>query len=353
MKLIYNIGLLFMLWVITSTINAQEQIDASIYKYSIVSNSNTIDFIQISQDHRQKKPVLVIFPGSLPIPLLYKEIDGSFTCFPLGNVDIEKIKEHFHLVVISQPHTPVMVDNADQLNKKYAYIIDQKKEYSYDVAYLKDNNLNEYVSRGNSLIDFLLDQSWVDKKHISLFGHSQGARMALGVAKNRKDIFAIACFSASPVGRVSEMVTKEINQAKIGMQTMKEAYDKIEDLYRWWKEICALDEDAEDLTNISGDPIKTWKSFSQPMWNDLINLKNPVYIAYGTADISSSGYELMPIYFDLVGKTDYVVKPYIDRGHNFEKVIDGKSDFNDIKWQEAMQGFIEWLNSMTKKLENK
>lgn len=348
-----NISILLMFWMIASSIVAQERLDKSIYKYQIISGADTIEFIHISQDHNQIKPVLVVFPGSLPIPLLYEEVDGSFTCLPLGNVDIEKIKEDFHLVVISQPHTPLIVSDIDLLNKNYAYIVDPQKEHSYDISYLKDNYLDKYVSRGNSLIDFLLKQNWVNKDHISLFGHSQGARIALGVAKENKHVFAIACFSASPAGRASEMVTKEINLAKMGLQTMEEAYEKINGFYRWWKGVCKIDENKEDLKSINGDPAKTWKSFSYPTWNDLINLQIPIYIAYGTADISSSGYEMMPIYFDLTDKTDYVVRPYIDRGHNFEKVVNGESDFDDMMWQEAMQEFIEWLNSLTKKLENK
>ncbi len=177
-------------------------------------------------------------------------------------------------------------------------------------------------------------------------GHSQGGRVALEVAKNTSGLYALGLLSAGREGRFAAFITKELNDAKAGKQTMEKAYENIEGLYDQWKEICSIDENDEDLTKLQRDPAKTWKSFSYPSWTDLIHITIPVYIAYGTADHGAAGNALMPVYFELTGKKNYKMKPYINRGHNFEKIINETPDFNDMKWQEVMDDFIQWVEAL-------
>ncbi len=40
------------------------------------------------------------------------------------------------------------------------------------------------------------------------------------------------------------------------------------------------------------------------------------------------------------------MKPYINRGHNFEKIINETPDFNDMKWQEVMDDFIQRIEAL-------
>ena len=158
------------------------------------------------------------------------------------------------------------------------------------------------------------------------------------VAKNTFGLYALGLLSSGLEGRFAAFITKELNDAKAGKQTMEKAYENIEGLYDQWKEICSIDENDEDLTKLQRDPAKTWKSFSYPSWTDLIHITMPVYIAYGTADHGAAGNALMPVYFELTGN--------INRGHNFEKIINETPDFNDMKWQEVMDDFIQRIEAL-------
>ena len=74
------------------------------------------DFIRISNDHNERRPVVVFLPGSNPNPLLVKEPNGNYFCLPTGNFDVYKIAEKYHVIIPTQPHTPVMVEDTSHLS---------------------------------------------------------------------------------------------------------------------------------------------------------------------------------------------------------------------------------------------
>jgi pimeloyl-ACP methyl ester carboxylesterase len=88
----------------------------------------------------------------------------------------------------------------------------------------------------------------------------------------------------------------------------------------------------------------TWKSFSQSVVEILANLKQPVFVAYGTRDYHSVACELLPVYFGFSGKTNYRMHPMIGRGHNFELIDeDGKPDWNDVKSNDVIMEFVKFV----------
>ena len=82
--------------------------------------------------------------------------------------------------------------------------------------------------------------------------------------------------------------------------------------------------------------------------NDLIQLKTPVFIAYGTEDLESSeGSELLPIYFENEGKTNYKMMPWVGCGHNFEEISpEGISNYDKMHWDDVMNSFVEWIEKL-------
>ena len=48
-----------------------------------------------------------------------------------------------------------------------------------------------------------------------------------------------------------------------------------------------------------------------------------------------------------VGKTNYKVLPMVGCGHNFEEISsEGVSNFDKMHWDDVMNGFIEWWESL-------
>ena len=68
-----------------------------------------------------------------------------------------------------------------------------------------------------------------------------------------------------------------------------------------------------------------------------------LYVAFGTEDDGASMCDLLPLFFELKGKHNYKIHAFIGCGHNFEQILpDGKSDYENMHWQDVMDEFIDW-----------
>jgi len=79
----------------------------------------------------------------------------------------------------------------------------------------------------------------------------------------------------------------------------------------------------------------------------LLSLRIPIYICYGTADLSSSLNDLLPIEFASRGKTNLTLKPYLDYDHTFFQLVrDDKGKVIDkvYKGDEVAGEYMNWLN---------
>ena len=87
----------------------------------------------------------------------------------------------------------------------------------------------------------------------------------------------------------------------------------------------------------------SWKSFSKPTITDLVKLKIPIYIAYGSQDIVADYCDLLPLFFIENNKTNYAIKRYPNLEHNFFPIkSDGQPDHRQGKWHEVMNSFVNW-----------
>ncbi len=175
-------------------------------------------------------------------------------------------------------------------------------------------------------------------------GHSQGTHIAANLAEQNPDIYALGYFSGNVSGRYSQFILQDRNAAKTGKVSREEAQANIEKRYEWWQLLCR----GKMTDEQSGDPVHTWKSFSVSDVNRLVALKNPVYIAYGTEDDGPQLCNILPVYFELAGKTNYKMRPFVGCGHNFEEIMpDGSHNWDKMYWNEAVtnlsNGVKHWM----------
>lgn len=87
----------------------------------------------------------------------------------------------------------------------------------------------------------------------------------------------------------------------------------------------------------------SWKSFNEPSLSKLLKLKIPVYVAYGSNDITSVDCDFLPFYFAEAKKNNLTIKRYGGLEHNFFSVdSEGKTDYKSPHWVEVMNVFIDW-----------
>jgi pimeloyl-ACP methyl ester carboxylesterase len=297
---------------------------------------DTIDFVVAETDFSVKKPILLYCQGSQPVPLFFDFLDQGLIPVALNNFDVDEMKKNYHVVVISMPHTPLIV-GADHLNNQYNYITDTTNQYSYDPEFVKADYLENYVLRANQVLKYLSKQKWVDHKQLVVAGHSQGSHVALGIAHANKQVTQLGLFGFNPLGRIDQYIRSARKQAEAGEITWQQA-DSIQKVrFEEYKSIYEPDSDTKVAF------ANSWKSFSKSQLSELINLKIPVYIAYGSKDINSDFCDILPLYFIEKGKSDYKVLRYPNLEHNFFPVNkDGIPDYQNGNWYWVMNSFISW-----------
>ena len=93
------------------------------------------------------------------------------------------------------------------------------------------------------------------------------------------------------------------------------------------------------------DPsLKAWASFSEPMYDDWLQLSIPIYLAYGTEDRTSDLCDIVPFFFIREKKDNLTLKRYLRLEHNFFEVdAQGRANYEKGHWESVMNGFLEWI----------
>lgn len=306
--------------------------------FSLKNNSDIIDFIVIDTVLTSKKPIFLFCQGSLPMPLFVQPenepmwmIGGGIT-----NFDVQKIKQNYHLVVISMPKTPVIVPEK-KLNESYCYIPNPNKPEEFDPEYMVSDYLENYQGRANAVLKYLRKQKWTDNSKLIVAGHSQGSKVASTIAVSNKNVTHLGLFGANPFGRIDQLIRKYRKEAETKKITWAEADEKINDKYQMLRDAYNNDSLKKDQS------LLPWKSFSKPQINDWLKIKIPTYLAYATDDIASDLCDLVPLFYIQHSKTNLTYKRYLNLEHNFFEVEeDGKVNYEKPHWSEVMNDFVDW-----------
>lgn len=304
--------------------------------FQITSKKDTIDFLVIDSVLTQQKPILLFCQGSLPIPLFFEYGEGQVWMYGGGvrNFNIEELRSKYHVVVISMPKTPLTV-HMSKLNKQYSYISDTTDQNSFHEDYLLADKLETYVCRANKVLKFVLKQDWA-KKDLTVIGHSQGSKVALELTVSRKDVQRLGLFAFNPNGRLDQKIRQIKEDAESGKLPWDYVQSKTEAYYQF-----ARDFNNED--SIAVHPEYTaWKSFSHSQFKALRKVECPIYIAYGTNDISADWCDLLPLFFIENEIEDYKIVRYPEMDHNFFSADPNKSQEENTNWPMVMSEFYKW-----------
>ncbi|MDR3285855.1 MAG: alpha/beta hydrolase [Prevotellaceae bacterium] len=318
------------------TVEEIKQINAQLF--CLTTPTDTIEFTK-SDTINRKKPLFLFIQGSLPKPII--EDNGDNDYYLVGFNFYVNILKGFNVIEIAMPSTPAIAKHKD-LDNQGSYV-KSEKPYDYDKTYMKRNVIETYVERANVVIDYLLQQDWIDNDSVFVFGHSQGAFVAARLASENENVTAVGFSSANPFGRYAGMMQETRAKAITGQITEEQAQKQINNYWSYWNYYCY----ATDIPNdYIGDLPATWKSFSQSVAEILANLKQPLFVVYGTKDYHSVACELLPIYFGFSEKTNYKLHPMLGRGHNFESFDEnGNPNWNDMKWQDVTIEFIKFVRN--------
>ena len=302
--------------------------------FSIKETNDTIDFVIADTILNVKKPMLLFCQGSMPVPLFVNVEDERIIPLILGNFDLDEMKKHYHVVVISMPKTPMIAKYAE-LSEEYFYIGNSGRRNPTDEFSLADYSEN-YLRRAKLVIDYLKKKAFIDSSKLVVCGHSQGSRIAVGIAATNKEVTHLGLFGYSYERRIDGIIRKIRVQAENCEITWEEADSLQADRYEFYSRV--LNDDSLKAT----PHLTSWKSFSKTSIIELAALKIPVYIANGSEDVGCAETDMIPLYFIEKGKTNYVFRRYPGLEHNFFPIVDGMPDYKNGEWVNVMNAFIQW-----------
>ncbi len=307
----------------------------------LISDADTISFVKYDTIN-EKKPLFVFLQGSLPHPLIIQLNEERLWWANMNNIDTSVLNS-CNVIEISHPYTPI-ITSIEYLDNQYTYC-PTKEQGIYDVNYRLNNRLEVYVNRANKVINALAKEDWVDSDSIFVYGISQGYHVATYVANENPLVCAVGLISSNPFGRINGIINSYRTATIQGKITEEQMQKKLESYYAFWAYMDTIP-DTTYVKESNGDIPSNQFGFAKPSVDILCNLKQPLFIAYGTRDPHAVRNELLPFYFIMAGKKNYKMRPALGRGHSFEVVRDdGSHDFEDMYPEKISAEFLEYVRS--------
>ena len=307
--------------------------ELDIFQYTIANSQDSIQYIKIGTDTTTVKPTIIFLQGSLPVPLVIDFKDFKHVNIPFK---YDNLLEDFHLIEISMPRTPIETEMKN-LNSQYCFVTDTSIQNSFKKDYLKDNYLDNYVLRTNEVILDLINKNWIDKEQIHIVGHSQGAKIATVVASQNENVASVSLLGFNAYGRFDENIRRERNKMRHNQITGEEYLANLDYHYQKWEDINQKPNEYEN-GNLN------WTTFSIDYIPYLLKIDIPIFVGFGTEDISAENCDLLPIVFIENKKSNLTIKPYIGLEHNFFEIKDGKPDYQSGgHWTEVMNDIKIWI----------
>ncbi|TVR38328.1 MAG: alpha/beta hydrolase [Cryomorphaceae bacterium] len=297
-------------------------------QFEIPGKKGSIQFIQVGADTSAVLPALIFLQGSQPVPLIIGTDEYKHVVLPF---DYQKVAEKFHLFVIAMPNTPVEAV-ISALDENSCFVIDHDEPNSYDPEYLRNNVLENYVERTHRVIDEIVSLNHINGQ-VHMAGHSQGAKIAAVVASENPDVKSVALLAFNAFGRYDERIRSDRHALKSSKISGEQYQQRLADHYGRWQHI---QQDPDDYA--SGN--NAWVSFSIDYLPFLLKTDIPLWVGYGTEDISAENCDLLPLHFISAGKENLQLKPYAGWDHNF---FDNEGTMH---WNTVMEDVVEWLKAV-------
>jgi pimeloyl-ACP methyl ester carboxylesterase len=304
-----------------------------------LSTTDSIRFI--ISNIKDNKPILLFIQGSGNASLIEKD-GGNSKCF-FNSLISDNLINDYRIVLISKPGIPLSLNynsNDNNINSKF------RGDY---LIFTQNNFLDYYVSSAKQVIDYLSIKI-ATKSHVYVVGHSQGYQIVAKLAAKYPDkIDKVVCMSSNPFGQLHTQSILNIRQNELlGRIDPNQAQFKIDSIYsnlrllKRWSKLPEPDKPDENYSYFRTD-----YSFNCEMAVDnLVKIKCPIMVVYGTADLASAYNDLLPFFFSRSNNDNLTMKSYVGYDHNYfyrEYSKDGRMIKTEFNWPIVFSDIVKWL----------
>ncbi|EKT3967077.1 dienelactone hydrolase family protein [Flavobacterium psychrophilum] len=286
-----------------------------------------VDLIVISKKGEEKiaKPLFFFCQGSLPRPVVIYDEKGLYGTLPFNETPF---LDDFHIIIIAKPAIPIIA-NANILRKNFMYLKDKENEIP-PKGYTDRNYLDYYVFRNNFILKQLSKERWVSKKKLVVAGHSEGSSIASKMAILYPKITHLIYSGGNPFGRIVNILSEERDK---------------ENTINYWKTVV---ENSAVINYNGGDTYKATYSFSLPQRENLVQLKIPILVTYGSKDVAANYNDLFQIEIIRDRKQNFKFINYPDLEHNFFAVNEKLEPiYEKENWDKVAKDWLDWLHNST------
>ena len=303
--------------------------NCEIRKFETDYKKSKVEYLVLSKtgEQQKKKPIFFFCQGSLAQPIIKKENNNIYPILPF---DENIILDKFHIIIVNKPGIP-LEENTENLSSNYSY----PKEGLPSETYIVNNNLDYYYKRNNFLVKKLFKETWVEQSKFVVAGHSEGSYIALKMAKTNRKITHLIYSGGNPLGRMMSIINQD-------RKNPKEKESWIEEDLNFWKKIVANRNIKE--TNQENTSYYDY-SLSQNFTDDLLSLKIPVLVTYGTKDQNGIFNDYLNVLTIKEGRNNFTFKTFFNCDHNFFPIDENLNVNHDIdNWTEVAKFWVNWLN---------
>ncbi len=299
--------------------------------FQTIFRSDTVDILVKSKkgEEEVKKPIFLFCEGSLPQPLIKTDGETIYGVYPFKIP--ENLLANFHLVIISKPYIPLVVDQSN-LGANFMYF---EKTGKVPDKYRERNYLDYYVKRNIEVINYLQSLPWVDANQLVVSGHSQGSAVAAQLAYESHKVTYLIYSAGNPFGRIMNIIAQS-------RKYETDSLPRAEPIFTWWQSV------VNDSSNLEapkgGDSHKNTYDFSKNMMQELLSLDIPVLITYGTLDYNSLFNDYLRVETIRKEKSNFTFNPYVGTEHNYFYLnSDGSKNYDIFTWDKVAEYWTSWL----------
>ncbi len=289
---------------------------------------DTMEFIVSDTVFQTQKPVVIFVQGSGALPLFYSRKSKQDTLFFVP-VDFKKYSEKCRFVFIKKKMTSII----DDYDKDYFTNENTSK------AFLENNVLEKRVAAVDVVIKYLAKQKWVSDVYV--VGHSEGYRVAANVAKISKNIKKVVCMSANPFNRCLQFRMEERIKGFQGLVNDTIMNQNVDSLHNFFLILPKLEFDKNQQYEAAFFKNEMTYNYNFAIF-DLLKVKIPILITYGTKDIGSLDNDLVPYFFTQQKKTNLSIKVYPNLEHNY-LLLDKEGNIKERHWEDVFEDVMDWL----------
>ncbi len=340
----YILILLFLFPILTVG-QYKPKIEAYQHKSIIMSNDTIHYHIYSKGKVEDKKKILIFFQGSGGNPLfsISVKIDSLKV---VENGETKNKTQKIRMVCSSVPFDLDRIPNDYifvLISKKGVPFLTEKENYEPSTTFLENESLDYRVWQGNEVIKEITKKLITNPRKVVIIGHSEGSDVVAKLGHINNNVTHIGFWAGGGNTQYYDFALSIQKKVQNGIITQTEAIKSLDSLFAKIKAI--ENEPNNNEKQWLGHSYRRWAQFSEPLIDNLLKIKKPIFVAVAGKDesVPVESSLLIPIEFIRHKRDNLTFKIYPDYNHSFAIAPKNKNEDWSFEFMNVFEDFMQWV----------